>query len=199
MWSLVRNKAEQHLVKARLIATSRQSAHSVHVVVKSSGVKDHMKPLLEFRPFSLNFSIKFRNWHGNSFLGILLLNRIYTNFRQLTKSGTKAISKGRLVMKRALGERCHYYILNILSDNWQNDGFRQLKAEMAHTPVQFVIHLNLASTCDENEGKGTSVHRLKHCHFNQVMRTLKSCNDKETCQKVCCTFRVFVSLILSFL
>ena len=97
-------------------------------------------------------------------------------------------------MKRALGERCHYYILNILSDNWQNDGFRQLKAEMAHTPIQFVIHLNLASTCDENEGKGTSVHRLKHCHFNQVMRTLKSCNDKETCQKVCCTFRVFVSL-----
>ena len=70
---------------------------------------------------------------------------------------------------------------------------------MAHTPVQFVIHLNLASTCDENEGKGMSVHRLKHCHFNQVMRTLKSCNDKETCQKVCCTFRVFVSLILSFL
>ena len=68
-------------------------------------------------------------------------------------------------MKRALGERCHYYILNILSDNWQNDGFRQLKAEMAHTPVQFVIHLNLASTCDENEGKGTSVHRLKHCRF----------------------------------
>ena len=84
-------------------------------------------------------------------------------------------------MKRALGERYHYYILNILSDNWQNDGFRQLKAEMAHTPIQFVIHLNLASTCDEIEGKGTSVHRLKHCHFNQVMRTLKSCNDKETC------------------
>lgn len=97
-------------------------------------------------------------------------------------------------MKRALGERCNYYILNILSDNWQNDGFRQLKAEMAHTPIQFMIHLNLASTCDENEGKGTSIHRLKHCHFNQVMRTLKSCNDKETCQKVCCTFRVFVSL-----
>lgn len=84
-------------------------------------------------------------------------------------------------MKRALGERYHYYILNILSDNWQNDGFRQLQAEMAHTPIQFVIHLNLASTCDEIEGKGTSVHRLKHCHFNQVMRTLKSCNDKETC------------------
>lgn len=56
---------------------------------------------------------------------------------------------------------------------------------MAHTPIQFVIHLNLASTCDEIEGKGASVHRLKHCHFNQVMKTLKSCNDKETCQKVC--------------
>ena len=39
-------------------------------------------------------------------------------------------------MKRALGERCHYYILNILSDNWQNDGFRQLKAEMAYTPIR---------------------------------------------------------------
>ena len=41
-----------------MIATSRQSAHSVHVVVKSSGVKDHMKRLLEFRPFSLISSIK---------------------------------------------------------------------------------------------------------------------------------------------
>ena len=62
---------------------------------------------------------------------------------------------------------------------------------MAHTPIQFVIHLNLANTYDDIEGKGTSVHRLKHCHFNQVMRTLKSCNDKKNLPKSVLYFQSF--------
>ena len=44
-------------------------------------------------------------------------------------------------------------------------------------------------------------HRLKgrwHCHFNQVWQRYSSNDGKETCQKNCYTFRVFVLLIFSF-
>ena len=68
---------------------------------------------------------------------------------------------------------------------------------MAHTSIQFVIHLNLASTYKDIEGKGASVHRLKlKCHFNQVIKTLKSCHDKETCQKSVLASRITTQKIL---